>query len=134
MLLYINRKTDPATLLLDTAYKHESDADFKERILLVRRVMSDGNKEIVTICEEDLHRSKSWTYKWLARFKREGLDGLKDKSRSSRPLAVPEQMLLLKLRRELSENQSSGWRVKEVMNLIYERTGMSIDSHKWGFN
>jgi hypothetical protein len=43
-------------------------------------------------------------------------------------------MLLLKLRRELSENQSSGWRVKEVMNLIYERTGMSIDSHKWGFN
>jgi len=129
VLLYINRKTDPATLLLDTAYRHESDADFKERILLVRRVMSDGNKEIVTICEEE-----SWTYKRLARFKREGLDGLKDKSRSSRPLAVPEQMLLLKLRRELSENQSSGWRVKEVMNLIYERTGMSIDSHKWGFN
>jgi tetratricopeptide (TPR) repeat protein len=65
--------------------------------------MSDGNKEVVTICEEELHRSKAWAYKWLARFKREGLDGLKDKPRSGIPLAVPEQMLL-KLRRELSGN------------------------------
>jgi transposase len=79
--------------------------------------MSDGNKEIVTICEEELHRSKSWTYKWLARFKREGLDGLKDKSRSSRPLAVPEQMLL-KLRRELSENQSSGLDLRKNRNVF----------------
>jgi len=37
--------------------------------------MSDGNnKEVVTICEEELHRSKAWAYKWLARFRREGLN------------------------------------------------------------
>lgn len=123
---------------LDSAYKHELDVDVKERILLVRRVMSDG-KEVVTICEEELHRSKAWAYKWLARFKREGLDELKDKPRSGRPLAVPEERLL-KLRRELSENQS-GWRAKEVMNLIYERTGVRYHEvhvyrllHKWGFS
>lgn len=34
----------------------------KERILLVRRVMSDG-KEIATVCKEELHRSKAWAYK-----------------------------------------------------------------------
>jgi transposase len=126
--------------LLDTAYKHESDADVKERILLVRRVMSDGNnKEVVTIYEEELDRSKAWAYKWLARFKIEGLDGLKDRPRSGRPPDVPEEKLS-KIRRELSENPS-GWKAKEIMNLIYERTGVRYHEvhvyrllHKWGFN
>ena len=123
---------------LDSAYKHESDVDVKERILLVRRVMSDG-KEVATICKEELHRSKAWAYKWLARFKREGLNGLKDKPRSGRPLAVPEEKLL-KLRKELSENQS-GWRAKEIMDIIYKRTGVRYHEvhvyrllHKWGFS
>ena len=84
---------------LDSAYKHESDGDVKKRILLVRCVMSD-DKEAATVCKEELHKSKAWAYKWLARFKREGLDGLKDKLRSGRHLAVPEEKLL-KLRKEL---------------------------------
>jgi transposase len=64
------------------------------------------------MCKEELHRSKSWAYKWwLTRFKKQGLDGLKDKPRCGRPLAVSEQTLL-KLRRELSENHS-GWKAKE---------------------
>jgi hypothetical protein len=52
---------------LDSAYKHESDVDMKERILLVRRVMSDG-KELATVCKEELHRSKAWAYKWYKRY------------------------------------------------------------------
>ena len=45
-----------------------------------------------------------------------------------------------KIRKELSENQS-GWMAKEVMNLIYERTGVKYHEvhiyrllHKWGFS
>ncbi len=44
------------------------------------------------------------------------------------------------IRRELSKNQS-GWMAKEVMNLIYERTGVKYHEvhiyrllHKWGFS
>jgi transposase len=73
---------------LNSAYKHESDVlMLKERILLVRRVMSDGNKEVATVSKEELHRSKAWAYKWLARFKKiqDGLYGLKDMPRSGRP-------------------------------------------------
>jgi putative transposase len=128
----------PFTCLPDAAYRSQSDGDVKERILLVRRVMSDG-KEVTTVCKEELHRSKAWAYKWLTRFKKQGLDGLKDKPRCGRPLAVPEQTML-KLRGELSENPS-GWKAKEVMNMIYERTGIRYHEvhvyrllHKWGFS
>jgi transposase len=29
------------------------------------------------ICKEELHRSKAWAYKWLSRFQRQGLEGLR---------------------------------------------------------
>jgi hypothetical protein len=39
--------------LRDIAYKHESDPNVKERILLVRRFNSDG-KKVAMICKEEL--------------------------------------------------------------------------------
>jgi putative transposase len=48
--------------------------------------------------------------------------GLKDKPRSGRPADVPVEKLL-EVRKELSENPS-GWKVKQIMNIIYERTGV----------
>ena len=63
---------------LDYAYKHESNANVRERILLVRRIMSDG-QDIRMVSKEELHRSIAWAYKWLRRFDKEGLEGLKDK-------------------------------------------------------
>ena len=64
--------------------------------------------------------------------------GLKDKPRSGRPADVPVEKLL-EVRKELSENPS-GWKVKQIMNIIYERTGVRYHEvhvyrllHKWGF-
>ena len=51
-------------------------------------------------------------------------NGLKNKHRSGLPPEVSEEANA-KIRKELSENQS-GWMAKEVMNLIYERTQVSI--------
>ena len=46
-----------------------------------------------------------------------------------------------KIRKELSENQSGWMAAKEVMNLIYERTGVKYHEvhiyrllHRWGFS
>lgn len=109
----------------------------RERILLVRRIISDG-QDIVLVSKEELHRSRAWAYKWLKRFDNEGLEGLKDRSRSGRPPDVPEEKLL-KIRRELSENPS-GWKAKEIMNIIRQKTGVRYHEvhvyrllHKWGF-
>ncbi len=124
--------------LLNDAYKRESDADVRERILLVRRVRN-GGKEAASVAEKELYRTRGWAYKWLKRFDAQGLDGLKDQPRTGRPPEVPEKKML-QIRQELSDSQS-GWRVKQVMNIIYEKTGVRYHEvhvyrllHKWGFS
>jgi len=81
----------------------------------------------------------AWAYKWFRRFDKEGLEGLKNKPRSGRPPDVPQEKIS-KIRSELSENPS-GWKAKEIMNIIYERTGIRYHEvhiyrllHKWGFS
>jgi len=59
-----------ASTVLDYAYKHASNANVRERILLVRRIIS-GGEDIVLVSKEELHRSRAWAYKWLKRFDRE---------------------------------------------------------------
>lgn len=109
----------------------------RERILLVRRIISDS-QDIVLVSKEELRRSRAWAYKWLKRFDNDGLKGLKDRPRSGRPPDVPEEKLL-KIRRELSESPS-GWKAKEIMNIIRQKTGVRYHEvhvyrllHKWGF-
>jgi putative transposase len=78
-------------------------------------------------------------YKWLKRFNNDGLDGLKDRHRSGRPPDVPKEKLS-KIRSELSESPS-GWKAKEIMDIIYKITGVRYHHevhvygllHKWGF-
>jgi transposase len=122
---------------LDDVYRTEKKADVRERLLLVRRVRVD-NKEAASIAEKEFHRCKWWAYKWLKRFDKLGLEGLKDLPRSGRPQEVSEK-IFSEIRSELSEN-SSGWKAKEIMNIIYQRTGIRYHEvhvyrllHKWGF-
>jgi transposase len=70
---------------LNNAYRKETDADVKERILLVRRVRIEGH-EASNIAERELHKSRWWAYKWLDRFDEHGLEGLKNQPRSGRDL------------------------------------------------
>ena len=127
-----------STVVLKTAYRNEKDADVRERILLVTRVRTD-KEEASSVAEKEFHKSRWWAYKWLKRFDNAGLKGLKNKHRSGRPPEVSEETSI-RIRGELSENQS-GWMAKEVMNLIYERTGVKYHEvhiyrllHKWGFS
>ena len=123
---------------MDNAYKRESNANVRERILLIRRIMSDG-QDIGMVSTEELHRSIAWAYKWLKRFDNEGLEGLENKPRSGRPPDVPQEKLS-KIRTELSENPS-GWKAKEIMDIIHRKTGIRYHEvhiyrllHKWGFS
>ena len=65
---------------LDKAYTDERDADVKERILLIRRVLID--KQHIESVAQELHKSRAWAYKWYKRYTDKGLEGLKDKPRS----------------------------------------------------
>jgi Homeodomain-like domain-containing protein len=61
---------------LNRTYKKETESDVKERILLVRRVRFDGI-DASKVAEKELNRTRWWAYKWLKRFDKEGLEGLK---------------------------------------------------------
>jgi|1186.fasta_scaffold1273153_1 transposase len=129
---------DVSSEQLNNAYKKEIDSDVKERILLVRRVRIDG-QEASKVAERELHRSRWWAYKWLDRFDKHELEGLKDHPRSGRPPLIPQKKMI-KIRQELSENKA-GWQVKQVMDIIYKKTGVRYHEvhiyrllHKWGFS
>jgi len=123
--------------VLNSAYKKEKDSNVKERILLVRRVKID-NQEAASVAENELNRSRWWAYKWLHRFDKDGLYGLKDKERSGRPPEVPKDVMV-KIRKEL-EDSNTGWDFRQVMDLIYKKSGVRYHEvhiyrllHKWGF-
>ena len=128
----------PSVKLLDDAYRTEKNAEVRERLLLVRRVLVD-NMQAARVAENEFRRSRWWAYKWLKRFAQSGLQGLKNLPRTGRPPEVSEEKLL-KIRSKLSENPS-GWRAREIMNIIYERTGVRYHEvhiyrllHKWKFS
>ena len=123
--------------ILNNAYKKEKDSNVKERILLVKRVKID-KQEAASVAEHELNRSRWWAYKWLHRFDKDGLDGLKDKERSGRPPDLPEDVMI-NIRQEL-EDSNSGWDFRQVMDSIYKKTGVRYHEvhiyrllHKWGF-
>ena len=91
---------------INDAYKKEINADVKERILHVRRVRIDGH-EASKVAERELHKTRWWAYKWLSRFDKFGIDGLKDQPRSGRPPLIPQKKML-KIKQEICENPS-GW-------------------------
>ena len=67
-------------------YKRESDADVKERMLLVLNVVYDKHIPAAQVAR-DLHRSRTWASDWLKRYREEeeGIEGLKTRSKSGRP-------------------------------------------------
>jgi transposase len=74
-------------------------------------VLEEIRKKHPSVAEKEFHRSRWWAYKWLKRFDKEGLNGLKDRVRTGRPPEVSKETST-RIRRELSENQS-GWMAKE---------------------
>ncbi len=124
------------TKYLIQAYKNEKNVKIKDRMFLVKCVTVD--KQIPSHVAEQIGKVRSWAYKWLERYEQEGIDGLKDKSRSGRPTSIPKQELI-KIQQTLSKNKS-GWSAKQVMNLMYEKSGVRYHEvhvyrllHQWGF-
>ncbi len=56
--------------------------------------------------ERELHKSRWWAYKWLSRFDKQGIKGLKDQPRSGRRPPLISEKKMLKIRQEISENTS----------------------------
>ena len=123
---------------LDSVYIKEINANIKERILLVKRVRYD-KQEAANTAEIERGKTRTWAYKWLHRFDKGGLEGLQDRKRTGRPPDVPKEVMV-KIRQELADSDTAGWDFRQVMDLIYNKTGVRYHEvhiyrllHKWGF-
>ena len=75
---------------------------------------------------------------WLDKFSKEGVGGLKDRSKTGRPPNIPEE-LAMRIRTKLLESKQ-GWTTKQVNDIIFRESGKSYHYihiyrilHKWGF-
>jgi transposase len=99
---------------IETLYRKESDAGLKERLLLVLKVEYDGT--IPARVAKELHRSRTWTSNWLARYNEEGIDGLENRSKSGRPSKLPKG-IAFRIRKKLMERKQ-GWTTQQVHEMI----------------
>ena len=117
-------------------YRKESNADTKERMLLVLNVVYD--KHIPAQVTRDLHRSRTWASDWLKRFREEGIGGLRDRPKSGRPSDIPKE-IVYKIKNELLSSKQ-GWTTKQVYDIIVRESGVLYHHiyiytllRKWGF-
>lgn len=118
------------------AYKREKDVRVKERLFLIKQVLLDN--QIASHVAKSLGRVRSWAYRWIDRFNELGIDGLHDRSRTGRPPKISKKKIIT-IEKLIAENPS-GWSAKQVMNLIYEKSGVKYHEvhvyrllHKWGY-
>jgi putative transposase len=121
---------------LETLYRKESDARLKERLLLILKVEGEGM--IPARVAKELHRSRSWTSDWLARYSKEGIDGLANRHKSGRPSKLPEG-IAIRIRKKLKERKQ-GWTTQQVQEVIikegkvcYHQIYIYSLLHRWGF-
>lgn len=120
-------------------YKRELDPNVKERLLLVLKVEVDGM--IPARVAKELHRSRTWASDRLVRYDKEGINGLKNRSKSGRPPKLPQE-IAIKIKRKLIESKH-GWSTKHVQDMIIKESKEGVRYHyyiyiyrllhKWGF-
>ena len=117
-------------------YRKESNADTKERMLLVLNVVYD--KHIPAQVAKDLHRSRTWASDWLKRYREEGIEGLRDRPKSGRPSDIPEE-IVYKIKNELLSSKQ-GWTTQQVYDIIVRESGIHYHHiyiytllRRWGF-
>jgi len=117
-------------------YRFQNDANVKERMLLVLNVVYE--KQIPAQVARDLHRSRTWASDWLKRYREEGIEGLKNRTKSGRPPDIPEETVY-EIKNELASSKQ-GWTTKQVEDLIVRKSGTRYHythiyrlMHKWGF-
>ena len=129
--------TKVSKIRFEKLYRSEDNSNVKERMLLVLNVIYEN--QITAQVARDLHRSKTWASDWLKRYREEGIEGLKDRTKSGRPPDISSEVVY-EIKKELS-SRKEGWTTKQVEDLIVKQSGgiryhythIYRLMHKWGF-
>ena len=89
-------------------YRSEQDVKTKERICYLFSMLYIRGYGSCSYVARDLHRCKAWACEWLKRYYKEGIEGLKDRTKSGRPSELSEEVSYI-IKKELKEsNQRAG--------------------------
>lgn len=119
---------------LREAYKRETDARVRERILMVLWL---GEGESSYDVGRRLFCPHSKVLYWKERFEKDGIAGLRDKPRSGKPPRLSMESAE-RIRERIGDG--TGWRTKAIRWLIREEAGVMYSErhvvrlmHAWGF-
>lgn len=120
---------------LEKACSEEKDARVRLRMLLVLNVKYDGIGQ--NQAARELHCLSSWASKWMGRFEKEGIEGLRTRERSGRPPKI-KHGAIVRIKRKVVRNES-GWTAREVRELIRKDADVTYTErhvyrllHRWG--
>ena len=115
----------------------EPSSKVRERLLLILKVKHDDM--LPAHAADELHRSRPWSLYWLDRFSREGINGIKDRSKSGIPTKIPKEVAV-RIRKELLGSKHGWTTTKQVSDIIFREGGVRYHYthvymilHKWGF-
>lgn len=122
-------------------YKAEEDAKVKERILMNIRLLE--GKSLYDVGDE-FRCVPSKVHYWKKRFRNEGVEGLRDRSRSGRPRLISNRkekaILHIIESPRITEEGVSSWSTTHIRDLIRRKTGVTYTTrhvirlmHRWGF-
>ncbi len=117
-------------------YKAQKDAREKERMLLVLNVVY--YHMVAAHVAREIHRSKGWASQWLKRYRKEGIEGLKDKLKGGRHPKITKQVeYRIKI---ILKGSNQGWTTKQVEETIIQESGIKYNHNyiyyilrRWGF-
>ncbi len=125
---------------LAKAYEEEKDARIKERILAVKLHVVDGKTEKEV--SKMLNKGYSTIKLWIGKYKKEGLDGLKDKHRSGRPRKAEEEKIkqILEDKPQKYGIQEEYWTMRTLkialqeQGIEYKKSRLYELVHELGYN
>jgi putative transposase len=123
------------------AYKTEEDAKVRERILMNIRLFE--GKSLYEVGNE-FRCVPSKAHYWKKRFRKMGVEGLRDRPRSGRPrlLSRRKEKVIRRIIEgpHITEEGISSWTTTHVRELIRKKAGVTYTTrhvirlmHRWGF-
>lgn len=98
------------------AYNHEKDGKIKQRLLII--LNSFGDKSSYEVAEK-VHTSHTKVQRWVRRFNKKGVEGLKDKKRKGRPPKLSKkQIKSLEITLDKRSEFRAGYNTIEIMHII----------------
>ena len=76
--------------------------------------------------QEIFIKSRAWACEWLKRYSKEGIEGLKDRTKSGRPPKLSKETSY-QIKQELKQS-NQGWTTKQVEELIIKKSGINYHS------